>query len=147
MNAQETVSLNKPEERYVLDFFSNKENHKYAKFNCADNTVLIAERLATFGIIFSRTAVKRAILELVNEGMTRADGKDDVDDAIDAANATEARQRQEAESVPLTANLCAEIAAMSPVDVARRYHDEFDFRILYSRAAQLWGFKIPDERA
>ncbi len=75
------------------------------------------------------------------------DGKDATDDAMDKAKATEARQRQEAEAIPLTAALCANIAAMSPVDVARRYHDEFDFRILYSRAAQLWGFKIPDERA
>src|SRR6266480_5167998 len=129
MNAQETVSLNKPEERYVLDFFRNKENHKYAKFNCADNTVLIAERLASFGIIFSRTAVKRAILELIEEGeIERVDGKDATDDAMDKAKATEARQRQEAEAIPLTAALCANIAAMSPVDVARRYHDEFDFR-------------------
>jgi len=142
------VALTSPAELYVHEFFVNGENQAYRKYECADNIILIAKRLASFGVVFSKTAAKRAILELVEEGMIeRVDGKNEVDDAIDIAKATEARQRREAESVPLTADLCAKIAAMSPVDVARRYHNEFDFRILYSRAAQLWGFKIPDSRA
>ena len=145
---QTSVTLTSPAELYVDSFFRSGENQSYKKYDCADSVVLIAKRLASYAVIFSPTAVKRAILELEDEGVIeRADGKSKANDVRDMAQVEEDRQRKIAESTPLTPELCSQFAAMSPADVSRQYYKERAFKLLYDRACALWGFRVPEPRA
>jgi hypothetical protein len=124
------------------------DDKKYHKFDSTENRQAILNHLLSFGITPSTTSVRRAILELVEEGqIDRVDGLNEADDTRAAAQAEEARQRKIAESTPLTPELCSQFAAMSPADVSRRYYKERAFKLLYDRACALWGFRVPEPRA
>src|SRR5216683_5388828 len=99
-------------EDYVSEFFATK--NPYLKYFSPDNLNKIAKRVISYGIYPSSTAVKRAILELVEEGeIARADGKSEVDDVREAAQAASDQDRRTALATPLTQADAAVYASLS----------------------------------
>jgi hypothetical protein len=130
-------------EDYVSEFFTTT-NNPYRQFYSPENLNKIAERVSSFRIHPSSTAVKRAILELVDEGqIQRTDGKDETDDAREAAQAAEGQDRRTALATPLTQADAAVYASLSFAEIAYRFNNDRIWRFRYEAASRLWGFRLP----
>jgi hypothetical protein len=129
-------------EDYVSEFFATK--NPYQKYYSPENLNKIAERVSSFRIHPSSTAVKRAILELVEEDeIARADGKSEADDAREAAQAAEDQDRRTALATPLTSGDAAVYASLSPGEIAHRFNSDRVWRFRYEAACRLFGFRLP----
>lgn len=104
---------------------------KYRKYHSPENQLEIVERVLSFGFAPSITAIKRAILELVNEGVIgRTDGLTDDDDVRIDEEKAEARKQQDlaakrAARIPTNAK---EYRALSSLEVMSRYRREPEFK-------------------
>ena len=128
---------------FVSDFFTSKTD--YSKFDSPENRSNIAERVLSYRIWPSPTAVKRAVLELVTEGkIARVDSKGELDDAREAAQAAEDKDRRTALATPLTQADANHFASMSQAEIAARMRSDRVFRFRYEAAARRWGFRIPE---
>jgi hypothetical protein len=127
---------------FVSEFFETKS--PYQKYCSPDNLNKIVERVLCYGIRPSATAVRRATLELVEEGqIERTDGKDEADDAREAEQAAEERDRQIALAKSLTAADASVYASMSPAEIADRFKNDRVWRFRYEAACRLFGFRLP----
>jgi len=130
-------------EDYVSEFFKTT-NNPYRKFYSPENLNKIAERVSSFRIHPSSTAVKRAILELVEEGqIERTDGKDKADDERETEQAAEERDRQLALAKPLTQADAAVYASLSFAEIAHRFNSDRVWRFRYEAACRLFCFRLP----
>jgi hypothetical protein len=128
---------------FVSEFFTTKQN-TYQKYFSPENLNEIVSRVVSFGIHPSATAVKRAILELVEEGqIERTDGKDEADDEREAEQAAEDQDRRSALAAPLTQADAAVYASLSPVEIAYKFNHDRVWRFRYEAASRLWGFRLP----
>ena len=129
-------------ETFVREFFATKND--YSKYDSPENRPRIVERVVSFEIPHSGTAVRRAILELVAEGQIgRADGKTDEDDRREAEQAAEEQDRRTALVAPLTRDDANYFGSLSLAEVSRRYFSDRVFRFRYEAASRLWGFRLP----
>jgi len=130
-------------EEFVSNFFATKNS--YSKYDSAENRPLIIERVNSFGIAYpSVTAVKRACLELLDEGLIqRTDGKDATDDAIEKKAAAEEADRQKALATPLTQMDASLYASLSWPEICERCKNDRLFRYRYEAACRLFGFRFP----
>jgi hypothetical protein len=128
---------------FISEFFTPKTD--YSKFDSFENRTNIAERVLSYRIWPSPTAVKRAVLELVTEGkIARVDGKNELDDAREAAQAAENEDRRTALATALTQADANRFASMSQAEIAARIRNDRVFRFRYEAAARRWGFRIPE---
>ncbi len=126
----------------VDQFFTMKNN--YSKFDSPENRALIVERVVSFGTYPSVTAVKRACLELLDEGLIqRTDGKNASDDAIDAKKAEEEADRRTALATPLTQADASRYASLSWPEICQYCSNDRVFRFRYEAACKRWGFRFP----
>ena len=113
------------------------------KFDSALNRKLIVDRIQTFGVYPSDTAVVRAIAELIIEGaIHRTDGGNNESDAAAAATAKQRRLNQIA-AQPLTETDFDTFVRLVPSELGRRYYSEPEFAVKYDRACKDWGFRVP----
>jgi|ERR1051326_8789490 hypothetical protein len=130
-------------EEFVSEFFATK--NPYQKYFSSENLNKIVQRVAGYRIFPSSTAVKRAVLELVEEGqIERTDGKTEGDDALEAERAAEEQDRRWALATPLTQADANHFVSMSQAEIAARMHGDRVFRFRYEAAARRWGFRIPE---
>jgi hypothetical protein len=129
-------------EDFVSEFFATK--NPYNKYYSPENLNKIVGRVASFRIHPSSTAVKRAILELAEEGqIERTDGKDETDDAREAEEAAQERDRQLAFAKPLTQADASVYASLSFAEIAYRFNSDRVWRFRYEAACRLFGFRLP----
>jgi hypothetical protein len=130
-------------EEFVTTFFATKNT--YSKFDSPGNRPIIVDRVTSFGISYpSATAVKRACLELLDEGLIdRTDGKDSADDALDAKQEAEEADRQTALEKPLTQMDASLYASLSWPEICERCKNDRVFRYRYEAACRLFGFRFP----
>jgi hypothetical protein len=127
---------------FVEQFFSTRNS--YSKYDSEKNRPLINERVVSYGVYPSATAIKRACLELLDEGLIqRADGKDATDDAIEEKAAAEDADRRAALATPLTQTDASFYASLSWPDISARCASDRVFRYRYEAACKLWGFRFP----
>ncbi len=117
---------------------------KGKKFDSPENRLKIIERVTSYRIHPSETAVVRAISELIDEGeVARTDGKTAEDDQRESAKVAEDRDRQLALSTSLTQIDAALYASMSQAEIAQKCSSDNVFRFRYEAASRLWGFRLP----
>jgi len=127
---------------FVSEFFATKG--PYQKYYSPDNLIQIAGRVLSYGIRPSPTAVRRATLELVEEGqIERTDGKNEADDVRESEEAAEERDRQLALAKPLTPADASLYASMSFAEIAHRFNSDRVWRFRYEAACRLFGFRLP----
>jgi hypothetical protein len=113
------------------------------KFDSPENRKEIVNRVATHGIVLSEVGVMRAIQELVNEGVIeRTDGRDEAMDRLAVANAERSRIDQIA-SAPSTSEEYERFARMSEAEVEQRFRSDELFRARYTKASEVWKFRLP----
>lgn len=127
---------------YVEVWFKLHPREK--KYESTDNVTAIVTRMRSYGLaVPSDTMVFRAVSELVSEEqISRTDGGDESTDKLGAAIAERARIDRLA-SAPLTEADFTKFSRMSPEEVQGLFHNDRVFAARYTRAATLWGFKIP----
>jgi hypothetical protein len=131
---------------FLEQFFATSSPYK--KFDSEGNRTAIVDRMASYQLPPSATAVRRACLELEGEGaIERADGGDAESDAIQDAQDAEARDRQAALAQPLTQNDVRLYSSLSQREISQRCADDRVFRFRYEAACKLWGFQMPRESA
>lgn len=98
----------------------------------------VAKKIQTYGLgVLSVTAVDRAIRDLALKPLYAKE-----DPAVELAD--DAKRR--ADATVLDQALARQLNQLSPSELAARYHSNDDggyFRMVYDRAAPLWGFRIP----
>jgi hypothetical protein len=113
------------------------------KFDSPVNRKLIVDRIQTFGIYPSETAVLRAIQELVaEEKIKRTDGGNAETDAA-AVRAAEQQRLNQIAATPLTERDFDVFVRMMPSELERRYYSETEFKVKYDKACREWGFRKP----
>jgi hypothetical protein len=129
-------------QEFVENFFTTRSN--YTKYDSDQNRPLITERVVSFGVYPSATAVKRACLELLDEGLIqRTDGLDAADDAIQAKADAEELDRQKALATPLTQMDASLYASLSWPEICEQCKNDRVFRYRYEAACRLFGFRFP----
>jgi len=132
------------ESEVAIYFATNPSKRKY---DSPLNRQIITDRVSSYGIIPSETAVFRAIQELANEGaIERADGGDEHTDKLGAAIA-ERKRIDRLASGPLTDADFTKYSSMSPADVEYLFHSDALFQARYRKACEKWGFKLPGKPA
>jgi hypothetical protein len=113
------------------------------KFDSPVNRKLIVDRMQSFGVFPSDTAVLRAIQELVaEEKIERTDGGNAETDAASLRAAEQARLDRIA-AAPLTERDFDSFVRMTPSELERRYYSDTEFRVRYDKACRDWGFRKP----
>ena len=127
---------------FVSEFFATKS--PYQKYYSPGNLNKIVERVLSYGIHPSATAVRRATLELVDEEqIERIDGKNEADDARESEEAAENLDRQIALAKPLTPADASVYASMAPAEIAHRFNSDRVWRFRYEAACRLFAFRLP----
>jgi len=124
-----------------------KTNPSERKYDSPLNRQIITDRVSSYGVIPSQTAVFRAIVELLNESaIERADGGDEHTDKLGGAIA-ERKRIDRLASGPLTDADFTKYSSMSPADVEHLFHSDALFQARYRKACAKWGFKLPTKSA
>ena len=119
---------------YVVDHIEG-----FTRFINFERLPKVVSQIQTYGLgVMSRTLIARAIQDLK---LTPLWAEED-----DAADSVIEAQRQ-ADAVPLTRELGNELTRLSPRQVAEKFYSDAYFQRLYTRAAEMWGFKIPAKPA
>lgn len=117
------------------------------KYDSPENRALIAERIRSFRVQVSETAVVRAVSELIQEGMERVDGGNEESDAINAARIREAKEKARLERIaapPLSAEEVAYFQRLSQPELYQLYFsDDVAFKIRFDIACDKFGFNRP----
>jgi hypothetical protein len=113
------------------------------KFDSPVNRKLIVDRMQSFGVFPSDTAVLRAIQELVaEEKIERTDGGNADTDAASLRAAEQARLDRIA-AEPLTERHFDLFVRMTPDELEKKYYGDVEFRTRYTNAVRDWGFRVP----
>ena len=128
--------------QFLEQFFTAKS--AYSKFDSAENRTAIVERMAAYQLPPSATAVRRACLELEEEGtIERADGGDEESDRIEAAQAAEERDRRTAFAQPLGPADARLYSSLSIVEITERCKRDRLFAFRYAEACKLFCCRYP----